>query len=622
VSRRWQLALEVAVVVGVVAVAFAVRVLGEWHHVFNENGVWYLGADGWYHIRLAEYILQHPGDFLRFDPLAAYPDGLAVGFRPMVGWIAVLFTEFATFGKPTVEALREVAAFVPPVVGAATLVPVYLLVRQLHPSRIVAVGTILLVALLPTEFFHRSSLGFTDQHVVEVLWTVLAVLFLVVGVKQRRWHYGILAGAMQMLLFMTWHGATFLTSILCLWVILDGLVGHFAGRDITPTVKLFGAFIGTAALMSVPFLRYVGAPPLQYVTLGSATLLVPLLWAIGCWFPRGRKGAALLVALSASGGLTLWLLDQNVATVSLTAARAWQELQSIFYGADSSILEAQATTFRTMWFCYGMAGFLALGGLYLSIRRQLPLPFLVWAIVILIAGIAQRRWGYYATIPVAFMAVSSIWWAVAVYPVGLWQVAKAVARFTATGAARFGRISTAPIPPDVRRVLVVMVVLAVAGTTLPGMIATARIPPSLTTDVYHACLWMKNNTPEPLEDGAPTYGVLSWWDYGHWIISVGERAPVSSPTWQDAPSQWFFAVDNVQDAEALLGDLNIRYIMVTQSMVGGKFYAIVHKMRHGNYEGWEEMLYRSMAWKLYHSWGFGPYELVFAAPTVRIFERH
>src|SRR5699024_10980219 len=33
-------------------------------------------------------------------------------------------------------------------------------------------------------------------------------------------------------------------------------------------------------------------------------------------------------------------------------------------------------------------------------------------------------------------------------------------------------------------------------------------------------------------DGA--YGVLSWWDYGHWITTLGERIPTANPFQQNA----------------------------------------------------------------------------------------
>ena len=41
-----------------------------------------------------------------------------------------------------------------------------------------------------------------------------------------------------------------------------------------------------------------------------------------------------------------------------------------------------------------------------------------------------------------------------------------------------------------------------------------------TNDWFHALDWMKNNTPEDAV-------VASWWDYGYWISTMGERATVT-----------------------------------------------------------------------------------------------
>lgn len=66
-------------------------------------------------------------------------------------------------------------------------------------------------------------------------------------------------------------------------------------------------------------------------------------------------------------------------------------------------------------------------------------------------------------------------------------------------------------------------------------------------------LWLKENTPDPFGDpdfyyklfqppvcGQPyqypesSYGVMSWWSYGHWITRVAHRIPISNPFQQGA----------------------------------------------------------------------------------------
>jgi dolichyl-diphosphooligosaccharide--protein glycosyltransferase len=121
--------------------------------------------------------------------------------------------------------------------------------------------------------------------------------------------------------------------------------------------------------------------------------------------------------------------------------------------------------------------------------------------------------------------------------------------------------------------------------------------------------WMSNNTAvegqyanpdgEPIEyygsfdraddydypNGA--YGVMSWWDYGHWITVEGERIPVANPFQQQATAaaKFLTAQSENQSAEVLADidedDAKTRYVMVdwkmaeTETQVGGKFFAPV-----------------------------------------------
>jgi dolichyl-diphosphooligosaccharide--protein glycosyltransferase len=103
--------------------------------------------------------------------------------------------------------------------------------------------------------------------------------------------------------------------------------------------------------------------------------------------------------------------------------------------------------------------------------------------------------------------------------------------------------------------------------------------------------WMDENTPEPgaygsgdsdtrleyygtyertsdfeYQDGE--YGVLAWWDYGHYITSRGERIPVANPFQQHATeSADFLLADEEQEAIEILEEDSgegegVRYVMV------------------------------------------------------------
>ncbi|HOW14876.1 oligosaccharyl transferase, archaeosortase A system-associated [Methanosarcina sp.] len=91
--------------------------------------------------------------------------------------------------------------------------------------------------------------------------------------------------------------------------------------------------------------------------------------------------------------------------------------------------------------------------------------------------------------------------------------------------------------------------------------------------------WLAASTPETshyLEPSeTPEYGVLSWWDYGNWIVYIGKR-PVVSNNFQTGmeDSARFFITDSEEEAKTIIEKLNVKYVITDTLMAEGKFSAI------------------------------------------------
>ncbi len=152
---------------------------------------------------------------------------------------------------------------------------------------------------------------------------------------------------------------------------------------------------------------------------------------------------------------------------------------------------------------------------------------------------------------------------------------------------------------------------------------------------YEALMWMKNNTPNPehgdfrynsiytipsngsyyypsgymYQYGNDSYGVMSWWDYGHDIEYIANRMPCANPFQHGIienvnRSQWdnlskqndrlndvvgsgaskFFCDVNEESAYSNLAFLGARYIIIDNEMAMGKFGAIQTWIR--DTDGW------------------------------------
>jgi len=147
--------------------------------------------------------------------------------------------------------------------------------------------------------------------------------------------------------------------------------------------------------------------------------------------------------------------------------------------------------------------------------------------------------------------------------------------------------------------------IAVGNTqTSPAWQSAQNNGPGAVTVWDESLQWMQGNTPEEGNLGGAgnadqmeyygtyeytddfeypegAYGVMSWWDYGHWITVEGERVPNANPFQQnaDTAANFLLAPNETQSEEVLAsqsteGD-QTRYVMVDWQMAtpGSKFSA-------------------------------------------------
>jgi asparagine N-glycosylation enzyme membrane subunit Stt3 len=113
-----------------------------------------------------------------------------------------------------------------------------------------------------------------------------------------------------------------------------------------------------------------------------------------------------------------------------------------------------------------------------------------------------------------------------------------------------------------------------------------------------ALVWLRENTTEPFDDPdyyyqlydfpprenhafedydypETSYGIMSWWDYGHWITRLGRRIPIACPFQSLAApiAGKFLTSQNETEANQILDELGVKYVMSDYAMPIGKFYA-------------------------------------------------
>src|SRR5262249_24647289 len=120
--------LRVLAPVGLFLLALAVRAL-PWRTVFVGEGVRLFDHDSYYHLRRIGWSLAHSPRCLDSARSLSFPEGGRAIWPPAFDWLVALAAPpFARPGEPA--SIERAAVWVPPLLGAATVVVLFRLARR------------------------------------------------------------------------------------------------------------------------------------------------------------------------------------------------------------------------------------------------------------------------------------------------------------------------------------------------------------------------------------------------------------------------------------------------------------------------------------------------------------
>jgi oligosaccharyl transferase (archaeosortase A-associated) len=238
--------------------ALFIRVFFSYQAVFSDP-VKYSSDDGVYHMRLVENMLLG-GHFpfrIYFDPFTNFPYGTYIHFTPLYDWLLAVIIWLVSFGKPTLEIINKISPFYPAVMGAFIVFPVYFIAKSLFKNRKIALLASFLSVISPS-FLYRSTLGNTDHHVAEVLFSSLAIMFLIFTLQSQKTSrkfliFTFLTGFSLGLYFLAWTGAIMFLFLIFCFIVLYYLIEYFFGKRENWILQMGILIFLVSFLMIVPF---------------------------------------------------------------------------------------------------------------------------------------------------------------------------------------------------------------------------------------------------------------------------------------------------------------------------------------------------------------------------------
>jgi len=237
----------------------------------------------------------------------------------------------------------------------------------------------------------------------------------------------------------------------------------------------------------------------------------------------------------------------------------------------------------------------------------------VWAAFITSAAFTQIRFNYYLAVAVAVFNAYLFAEVVGYFGLPSWASVREGVRSRDIGDL-WGRFDTSQVLVVVLLLLVIVAPLATGQTITNQQNQRVSVPtaqqvgnstgPGDFQNWESSLEWMQNNTPaegdwanannefpyygtyEQTDDydyPAGSYGVMSWWDYGHWITVEAHRIPNANPFQEGASTAAnYLLAPSEERANEILAELDeddakTRYVMVDWQMIktGSKFGAPV-----------------------------------------------
>jgi oligosaccharyl transferase (archaeosortase A-associated) len=576
-----------------------------------------IGSDTWYALRQIEVMAANYPVYSWFDPMTAYPTGKEIGWGPLFPFLAA--TVCVLTGATTRPDFVYVAAWVPPVLAAAMVPTMYLLGRQVESWKtgIVAAGLIPFVSL---AFYYRSVFGFVDHHVSEVLFSTLFCLCYITALGYaatgRTTPRNVIllssaAGVAYILGLLNAPTMVLFALIAGIFTVLQFVREHGEGRHGEYLLLVNGVAFGIPTLYmllfgvqtdSLSFTTYSIAHPLAYIMLIAGTAV---LYALSRVFAGKRwEYPAAIGALGIGSVLLLGVADPTLSGMF------WQNMAT-FFGTvheTSLIREMEPWNMALAWTSLNYGLILLTGGLgvlgYRTLKSTRPesLFVLVWSVLIVVAAVQHIRYEYYLAAVAALLAALVI--AAAVEYGGRETVGylrgrtqdntdkKSSKKRKATKKAPYGKMATF----SVVIVLAAAFVVTSAGNDIT--LGSHAENSAVVSDEWQATLkWLGAHTPDPGVDvlgvyaketfqyPEEAYGVMAWWDFGHWITYIAGRIPNTNP-FQDhvvgsGGAATFFMAATEDEADDVIGEAGSRYIVTDGRTMIGKFATIASWINPG-----------------------------------------
>ncbi|MEM3172539.1 MAG: peptidylprolyl isomerase [Candidatus Nitrosotenuis sp.] len=552
-------------IIGILSLSFSITAMirsqqAEYGFQLNE-------FDPFFNYRATKFIVENgiPEYFKWHDDMSWYPFGRDVAGTSQVMLHITAAVLYSAFGGGS--DLYGFTIVLPVVFGSLTAIIVFALVRVIGGTTAGLFASLLYAVSLP--IITRGTLGWFKSEPVGLFYGLLAAYLFLSGIKSSSHKVAfaklIGAGIFLGFAFSAWGGTDFFVLPLGLFI----LSLPFVRKDTNFLRWAVPVFVLGLAISLAPMER----PGLGFFAKASGFMIIgPTIFIIVSSFiqsrspeeKRKRNTALFLIAVIAAG---IGILGANV--LGLPSFRYLNAINPFLTTVDplvDSVAEHATTNiFQSFLFHSVFMIFAAIGAWLIfknlpnesNDRRDAQVFALIFGLLGVYISSAFIRLELFSSLSLVILG-----------SVGLAMITKHIFRQDRQENKKITRAHPKTLKISYCVIIAILLIIPLMVPVNANWINGAKMPPTIlnggsnyniaTSDWLDAMQWLRENTPEDAV-------VASWWDYGYWITTLGERRSIADNAtlidWRIKQMAQVF-LSTPDEAWQILQEMDADYVLV------------------------------------------------------------
>ncbi len=562
-------------------ILIAITVFSFWTRMLPAKYGELQALDPFYAYRITEYMVSHNLEIPEFDPMRYWPDGLGINkYGPLMYFYipSIIYLVFQSVGISM--SFLSFAIMYPALMGAVSVFFIFWIGKEAFGDEKAGLFAALFLATVPA-YIARTSAGFYDKEATGGAFLLVAVFFFLRSYNKKSWKLSVISAFFVFLSMGSWGGSQIIIFIISLFIIIKLILNQYTEKMIkAPILPLLSAVITQRYFLGVSgisFEQILAIVTISFVLLRFAVERYKLVKEDN--LPYFMPVVFILIIFSVIVGsmfsdYLFWLVENVIGLITVpeqgfigtTVAEqmrgSWDEVTArTNISTSRSVIDfGQLEPLFSIWFLFIMGSIMIVYSIYskkLCSKKQLLILFpLIWLLISIQTVFYMVRLVFFLGPPAALVAG--------------YFISEMINRFS--GLEYIKKKKGLKKLNPLSLLLIAVISLVVISNLAAGYVFCNSLGPSFNQYWADAMDYLKNETPV-------NSSVLSWWDFGYWFQTRGERPSTAdggnnNGTVDEQIADWFVSDStNWTDYRWWYKGKDVSYILMDYTLPG-KYGAI------------------------------------------------